>query len=493
MPTNCMKTMFPIRFFNSFMMNSGERMPAGPARTRGLWRRRLLLQSLAAIGLCAVGSAMSPKAMAQETRHAFYMADPALETGAIRTVAGESDDFAPDLQDWVRISALPDGEQADAAIPSSSDLPAPVGRDEDLLDLGPPLEVTLSDEIISIPQPPPIGPANTRRLSSRAALGAIAGSYSATPSMVGDFFGGSFVGGSFEQSQAAGGIPVVLAGGANRFKVAENVSPIPRDRIFFNYNHFHNAIRDLNGPNQSIDRFTFGAEKTLFNRLASVELRLPFAAGLDSDQDFDNPVTRGTELGNLGLSLKFNLLSGDDWIIAAGSTLTVPTGDDYQLSSGNVDVLRVSNDAVHLAPYLGWLTLVGSRSFLQGFVQADFDLNGNDVHTADRGYEGVFQDQNLLFVDVAAGHWLHRSRHPRARIAGLAAIAELHYTSTLNDTDSVGGLSNRFNRMDVLNATGALHFQSGLTSLRVGGAAPLRSDEERLFDAEIIVQLNRLF
>ena len=310
--------------------------------------------------------------------------------------------------------------------------------------------------------------------------------------MVGDFFGGSFNGFSTESMNTEGSV-VTIAGGANRFKVAENVSPIPRDRVFFNYNHFHNAIRDFNGPNQSLDRFTFGLEKTMFDRLASVELRLPIASGLDSRQDIDSPVAGGTMLGNLGLAMKVNLLSGTDWIISGGSTLTIPTGDDYELRFGNEEGLHVSNDAVHLAPFLGWLTLVGEDNFIQGFVQADFDLNGNDVRTSYRGYEGVFQDQNLLFLDVAVGRWIHRNRDRRACLAGVAAIFELHYTSTMNDTDSVGGLSNHFNRIDVLNATGALHGQFGMTTLRVGGAAPLRSDEERLFDAEMIVQLNRWF
>ena len=512
MPTNCVATMFPVRLVDWFIMDYGERMPAKLTRPRRPRRPRLLLRSLAAIGLCAVGGALTPNAMtpctvAQETRLAYYTADPDQETANVRTVANESDTFAGDVRDWVRISALPDGFGADAAIPSSSDLPAPVRRAEDIFELGPPLEATIADEIVRIPPTAPIASPvrledraagllptpHAAKRSSRAALGAVAASFSATPAMIGDFFGGSFVNGFLEESQTTGGFPVTLAGGANRFKVAENVSPIPRDRVFFNYNHFHNAIRNLNGPNQSLDRFTFGVEKTFLDRLASVELRLPLAAGLDSHQDIDNPDARGTELGNLGLAVKFNLLSGEDWIIAAGSSLTVPTGDDYELLYGNARVLSVSNDAVHFAPFLGWLTLVGKKSFLQGFVQFDFDLNGNDVHTDYGGYEGVFQDQNLLFVDIAAGHWLHRSHDPRAYLAGVAAIAELHYTSTLNDSDWVGGLTNPFNRMDVLNATGALHIQSGLTSLRIGGAAPLRSDEERLFDAEVILQLNRLF
>jgi hypothetical protein len=37
-----------------------------------------------------------------------------------------------------------------------------------------------------------------------------------------------------------------LAGGDRRFKISENNSPFPQDRIFFNYHHFHNAVVDVN-------------------------------------------------------------------------------------------------------------------------------------------------------------------------------------------------------------------------------------------------------
>jgi hypothetical protein len=138
--------------------------------------------------------------------------------------------------------------------------------------------------------------------------------------------------------------------------------------------------------------------------------------------------------------------------------------------------------------------LKSNRSwFAQGFIQADFDLNGNDVYTDFNGYEGVLQDQNLLYVDASIGHWFIRNCDPCAHLSGVAAIAELHYTTTMQDTDSVAGVSNGFNRMDILNATGALNFQFRQTSLRIGVAAPLRGNEENLFDTEILVQLNRNF
>lgn len=305
--------------------------------------------------------------------------------------------------------------------------------------------------------------------------------------MIGDHFGGTFLLGGI------GGQTVSLAGGDRRFKIAENVSPVPQDRFFFNYNHFENALRDVNDVNRSLDRFTFGFETTFWDGNASLEVRLPFASGLNSSQTFDVADTQSTELGNLALAFKTKLLSGCNWTLSGGTGLSIPTGDDFEVYTASALDLLVKNDAVHLSPFIGYLKQLDRDSFFQSFIQADFDLSGNDVYTGASGFEGIIQDQNLLFVDASLGHWIHRSCNPCDRLTGVAALAELHYTTTMNDTDTVSAISNPFNRMDILNATGALHFQLREASLRVAGAAPLRNDEERLFDAEIIVQLNRRY
>jgi hypothetical protein len=126
-------------------------------------------------------------------------------------------------------------------------------------------------------------------------------------------------------------------------------------------------------------------------------------------------------------------------------------------------------------------------------VQTDFDLNGNKVRALGLGTRGILQDQNLLFVDASVGRWLMQSSDRSRRLRGVAAMTELHYTSTMNDPDSVAGVTNPFGHMDILNLTAALHFQFKSTSIRIGGAAPLRDDEERLYDAEIIAQWSRVF
>jgi hypothetical protein len=313
------------------------------------------------------------------------------------------------------------------------------------------------------------------------------------PTMVGDFFANSLQLDSFGPP----GSPtptIAVAGGDRRYKIPENVSPIPQDRFFMTYNHFHNAGVTADGDDTSIDRIVFGLEKTFFDGLASLEFRLPFAAALNSTQQLGGDY-EATEFGNIGLALKTNLLSGSDWIISGGALLTLPTGDDFiSRDSFGTTQFVVDNQSVQLAPFIGFLKQHGRTWFLQGFAQTNFDLNGYEVSDGSGNEIGVIQEQNLLFLDASLGRWLYRRDNARGLLGGVAAITELHYTSTMNDSDSVvtgaGTIRNTGGRVDVLNATAALHFQRGRKALRFGGAAPLKDDRDRTFDAEFFVQYN---
>lgn len=466
-----------------------NRKPSSPRRNR---RQRFLLQLLASVSL-GVGTAR-----AQDNERAHYTADPNQPRQVI-TVGGPQ----PPLDHSVRqVQAIREAVPlSDAAVASSSDVPSDdlLAEPEPANQTGPANANSSQQDLDAIVDEATL-PAPVQRPPSEAAinamaapsvpprrrgrpLGAVAGSNSVAPSMIGDFFGGNLSVGSSSR------YTVALAGGDRRFKIAENSSPIPQDRVFFNYNHFHNALRDVNGESQNLDRFTFGLERTFLDGLGSIEVRLPFASALDSTQSFGAVDPLSSEVGNLATTLKFDMLSGSDWVLASGMSMIFPTGDDYVLASNGRPLLVVQNESYHLAPFLAMLTTCDDW-FAQGFVQTDFDLTGYDVFTDNGGFEGVLQDQNLLFIDVSAGHWLLCDRGPHAYLCGVAAMAELHYATTMNDTDAVAGVFNEFNRMDVLNATAALHFQFRKTAMRIGAAAPLRGDEENLFDAEIILQLN---
>jgi hypothetical protein len=327
------------------------------------------------------------------------------------------------------------------------------------------------------------------------------------PGTLGDFFGGTgqIVLDPAYQSQYGGDgvISPPIAGGDRRFKIADNNSPMPRDRFFFNYHHFENALSGPNDQTPSLDRFVFGAEKTFFCEQTSLELRVPFARGLDAAQ-VSNDTLVGTEFGDIGLAAKGILYRDCRNVLSVGLGMTLPTAQDASVTHFGNRVLVIDNSAVHLQPFIGYLRTPTPRLFTQLFAQLDFDANGNRILDGGGQVDGRFQDQNLFYLDWSTGYWLHQDSCARF-LQGIAGMVELHYTTTLNDADAVtvtspitffrvDEITNPFNRMDVLNLTGGLHLQIGQCStLRVGAVVPLKDEEEKLFDAEMFVQFNRRF
>ena len=229
---------------------------------------------------------------------------------------------------------------------------------------------------------------------------------------------------------------------------------------------------------------------------------MPFTGGLDfQTQNFS---TTGGNIGNLALILKRKIYENECTVMAAGLGLDFPTGSD---AYGHVNVTdwRIQNQAVHLLPYIGLLRKPNDCFFWQGFLQIDVPLNGNAIDFDDRfdgpGSFGILDDQTLLFADLELGYWLHRN--PCARgLTGLAAVVEFHYATTLQDADIVTGTTtitnfafgNLANHVDEVNATVGLHGEfANRTLCRVGAVFPLSWGDNRSFDAEVQVQLERRF
>ena len=63
-------------------------------------------------------------------------------------------------------------------------------------------------------------------------------------------------------------------------KIAENTSPMPRDRLIFDYGYFDNVPLAPGGVN--VNRLTLGFEKTFLDGMMSFELKAPMASTVDS-------------------------------------------------------------------------------------------------------------------------------------------------------------------------------------------------------------------
>lgn len=331
-----------------------------------------------------------------------------------------------------------------------------------------------------------------------------------TPNMFGDQHGET-AGNGVQVLGPAGGSSAnsPLAGGGRRMKIAENDNTLPQDRIYFLYNHFQDAgsIEDytfIPGTQQSysLDRYMVGFEKTFRDGFWALELRMPFGCGYGyQTADFSSAAG---QVGNLSVVVKRLLYKSDTTVAAVGLCIDTPTGSDATGVGQGIEY-RIRNRAAYLMPYLGLLRTPNDKFFYQGFLQIDVPTNGNPIDYVDPGTGsgsfGTLDDQTLVYADLAGGYWL--SRNPDATwVTGLAAVLELHYTGTLQDADivdqTVSGVNFRFgnfaNRVNVLNLTAGLHTEIVNNTLcRVACVLPLQTGDDRLFNAELQVQLERRF
>ena len=335
-----------------------------------------------------------------------------------------------------------------------------------------------------------------------------------TPEMMGDFFGPGGSPSVFVRSNGLNSDPyfaqtyhatVPSAGYTlGRMKLAENSSPIPRDRIFFNYSHF-TGVPLANQP-ISVNRYAPGFEKTFLDKLCSFEMRTPFGSSIDNDI-LANGLSSNNQFqfGNLFLSVKGVLIHRGNWLVTAGSSLLLPTAADTRVidPTTNQEFLRFDNKSTHIMPFIGGAFIPNARIFTQWMVQCDIDTNGTPVIATDYNAQqrkiGTLQDFTLLYTDLSVGYWLYQAAGSQRRmVTGIAPVAELHYNRSLNSADSVSDATNQINQViadfDNVNIQAGLVFSLHNNSrLAFGYATPLGNSFDRVFDKEFRVTLNRYY
>lgn len=338
-------------------------------------------------------------------------------------------------------------------------------------------------------------------------FGAAPGPESAAPNMIGDFLGLTLI--PLTASGSPFSVEVPTPGGAvGRFKMAENTSPRPKDRVYGYYALMHNV--PISGPvfaepaGQQIDvnAFVVGFEKTFLCDAASVEVRLPMASTLSSDviiptgSPVPTPITG--ELGNLGVALKLLVVDRPELGVSAGLAMNFATADDVTARLfPDTPVFRIENESVHFLPFVGALWTPNERLFAQGYLQVDVDANGNPIFVNSDGVEfplGRFTDQTLMYLDLGGGYWFRRCADDRL-IKGVAAITELHLTQSVSTSDEVGDGTGiiqagvRGLERSMLDLTVGLHLEVLRRSdLTLGYVVPLTSDRD--FDGELRVLVN---
>ena len=299
-----------------------------------------------------------------------------------------------------------------------------------------------------------------------------------------------------QTGQLGSNISLMLAGGGS-YNVAENNKALPMDRVYFQYNGFANAIPSSLGGPTSLHMYTLGFEKTFFDGLWSIDLRMPFNSGLAFNS---NTLSSDSgNVGNLSMFLKRLLYKDEGLAIAGGLGVGLPTGSDV-ITTTQFDQLTVQNQAVHLMPFLAFTAAPNEDWFFQAFTQIDFAASGNNVASSQQQF-GKYTEQNILHLDTTIGRWFVQNQGYRY-LNGIAGVLELHYASSIQNSDNVsvssgsllGQINVPDNRFDLLNLTSGLHFQlTPLSNFRVGAAVPLRASPDRVFDSEIQASFNRYF
>lgn len=291
-------------------------------------------------------------------------------------------------------------------------------------------------------------------------------------------------------------------GSVGRLKIAENNSPLPRDRVFHNYSYFDSVPLTRTGVN--VNRFIPGFEKTFFGGVASVEMRFPFAASLNSTIIADGVTgSDDIEFGNINIPLKLLLYRNDQVAFSCGMAVALPTADDtvVQLANGT-PLVRIDNESVHLMPFLGLLLTPNDRFFTQGFLQFDFDTQGNPVQVTNLAGGlvpvGRSDQVTFMYVDLGVGYWLKRSDNPSG-LTGIAPTLEVHWNQALDDFNPLqaGPIminSNSGGRFESVNMVFGTMLQWGQnTTLTLGYATPLSGGLDREFDGEVRVLFNHRF
>jgi hypothetical protein len=273
----------------------------------------------------------------------------------------------------------------------------------------------------------------------------------------GGFNFGQFGGGQFGQFGQFGfnGAPIAVARGA--FKVAENESPLPQDRVFLNYNYYNNVEKFAD-----VHRETAGFEKTFLNGDVSIGLRLPYF-------QVDGPNGTGDqEIDDLNVVVKAALLRDPVTLSAltTGLVVTAPTGPAGFTKTG---------EKIHptlIQPFVGYMWDTGDL-YLIGFTSLMAPTDRRDV--------------TVLFNDVGVGYWLYRAAGD-GFLAGIVPTFEVHVNTPLSQRSDQD--PNKY--ADSVNLTTGCHFVLPRgSSLGVAIGTPVTGP--KLFDFEGIVQFNWRF
>jgi len=239
-----------------------------------------------------------------------------------------------------------------------------------------------------------------------------------------------------------GGSPVFPT--VRAFKLTDNQSPRPQDRVFFDFNYYNNVNNTLNqrdlSPITQMKAYTYllGLEKTFNDGMGSVGIRMPIDNLTANSINNTVSTPASTAMGNLSVFAKYilaqNTATGS--LVSAGFGTVLPTGPGR--FAGAPYLFGINS--IYFQPFLGYIYNY-NRWYLQGFTGFNFSANVNDV--------------SFIYNDIGIGYFLKRSTDPREFISAVAPTFEVHVNNPLNHRDV-------FNRFDIAGSPDVVDLTYGL-------------------------------
>ncbi|MGI9068841.1 MAG: hypothetical protein ACR2HX_20860 [Pyrinomonadaceae bacterium] len=253
------------------------------------------------------------------------------------------------------------------------------------------------------------------------------------------------------------------------FKIAENESPRPQNRVYIVYNGYYDVI----GPMKNQHLETIGLEKTFLKGNASIGLRSAFY------QQQGPPDVRGSGFADLSFILKYAPINNRETgnVLSTGLVMTVPTGQGLiRLPPG----VKEADRPFWFQPFLGYLKN-RKNFFVQGFSGLAIPSNSRAA--------------TILFNDIGIGYWAYRGAS-NSNLTGIVPTFEFHVNTPLNNRTRRPG---REDFHDVVDFTPGVHFVfKRRSSLGLAVAIPVNHirgpfGRERPFGAEAIISYNFWF
>jgi hypothetical protein len=301
------------------------------------------------------------------------------------------------------------------------------------------------------------------------------------------------------------------------YKVAENNSVLPQNRIGFNFNYMsdvsNGALAPATAVKDDIFEYRLFAEKTLFNGKLSVDFMVPFyqssLINFSSAELGGNPPGTEASFGDLAFGGKYLVWDNERSALSAGLRVEAPTNEEFRFTA---DIpfgdYALSDDVWNFTPYLAMLLTPSERVFVQSFVSYRMGSQSLVESFTTNNFRQTIRDQDYFMADLSAGYWLYRDSCGRG-LTGLVPTVELHYTATFEDQKATASQTFPniyYSNTDVLNLTAGLTALFGdRMSLTAGVAVPLRDtalsqppllaglSTDRRYDWALMVNMNYYF